>query len=399
MPVFVYKASDAKQQVIEGTLAAPSEQEVANVLKKRNLLPIKISLQKTKQSSSGTLPAIEKITFCRYTATMLESGLSLIEGMPVLKEETKNPLLKQIIDDIMYHLEQGQPMSAALKMYPKVFNQFFVTLVDAGEVSGTLSASFKFLEESLRAEYSLSQKVKSALMYPSIVFLAMGGIGYLMLFFIMPQIGQVFLRMGIPIPVLTEMIFTVAIAIAKFRYPAIILSLALMASLFIFIKKPAGKKLVFTIISPVPLVSRLLQQIDVARFCRIFSTLVSSAVPISQALEIALNSLSHPKFVGISEFVIKEVSQGKSVSQSFKQINVFPPLLIQMIAAGEKSGTLDTSLRDLAGFYEDEVAEAVKKSTEILEPVLMLGVGVGVGAMILAIIAPLYSVIGNLQGV
>jgi type IV pilus assembly protein PilC len=144
-------------------------------------------------------------------------------------------------------------------------------------------------------------------------------------------------------------------------------------------------------------VNHLLEQIDVARFCRIFSTLIRSAVPIIDALDISISSLSHPKFNGLAEIIIAEIKQGKSVSASFTSHQVFPPLLIQMLSAGEKSGTLDEALADLAEFYEEEVAEAVKKSTQLLEPMLMLGVGIGVGAMILAIIAPLYSVIGNLQ--
>jgi type IV pilus assembly protein PilC len=397
MPVYNYKASNLEKQVQEGTLAAPSEEEVSQTLKKRGLDPISIKLQKTKSNISGKLPTIEKITFCRYVATMLDSGLSLVEGMPVLKIESKNGLMKQIIDDIIYHLEQGQPMSAALKGYPQVFDSFFITLVDAGEVSGTLADSFHFLEEQLRAEYSLSQKVKSALVYPAVVFVAMAGIGYLMLFFIMPQIGEVFLRMSIPLPAITRAIFNGAIAIAKFRLPLIALSLVSTIALIIFVRKPFGRRVIFKAITPIPIINRLLKQIDIARFCRIFSTLVASAVPITQSLEIALSSLSHPRYAKMKDEVIGKVSQGKNISIAFKDSQAFPPLLIQMISAGEKSGTIDTSLKDLADFYEEEVSEAVKKSTQLLEPMLMLIVGIGVGAMILAIIAPLYSVVGNLQ--
>jgi type IV pilus assembly protein PilC len=397
MPIFIYKASDEQNQLIEGSISAPSAEEVSIVLKKKQLNPISIKANPPKINFSSSLPSIEKITFCRYTATMLDSGLSLSEGMPVLKEETKNSLMKQILSDVMYHLEQGHPLSMALEIYPKIFDHFFITLIKAGEVSGTLGASFKFLEEQLRAEYSLSQKVKSALMYPMVIITAMLGIGMLMAFFILPQIGEVFLRMTIPLPPLTKSLFTTAVAISHYRIQIIIAMIVSIIFLIIFIKMPIGKKTLFKLISPIPAVNNLIQKVDMARFCRIFSTLIASAVPITDSLTIALSSLSHPKYSRLSTQVIEEIMHGKGMAPTFKDLKVFPPLLIQMISAGEKSGTLDTSLKDLADFYEEEVSEAVKKSTQLIEPIVMLLVGIGVGAMILAIIAPLYSVIGNLQ--
>lgn len=399
MPLYSFKASDQNNKVHSGTLSAPSPEEVSQVLKKRGLNPISIKKSKTNVKVSGGLPVIEKIAFCRYMATLINSGTSLTEGIPVLKEESKSPLMKQILTDVMYHLEQGQALSIALKQYPSVFDNFFITLVKAGEVSGNLGESFSFLEKSLRADYSLSQKIKSALVYPAVILVAMTAIGFLMFFFVLPSIGRVFLTMTIPLPTITKTIFTVSLAIASFRIPIIISSVVGIVLLFIFLKKPAGKKIVLKIMSPMPVINHLLEQIDVARFCRIFSTLISSAVPIIEAIDISISSLSHPKFNGLGEKVIKEIKQGKSLASIFTTYKVFPPLLVQMISAGEKSGTLDEALGDLASFYEDEVSEMVKKSTQLLEPILMLAVGIGVGAMILAIIAPLYSVVGQLQQV
>lgn len=397
MPLFIYKATDANNQIVEGTVVAPTAEEVSQVLKRKVLVPVSIAQKEKRLKADKALPTIEKITFCRYMSSMLNSGLSLTEGIPVLKEETKNPLMRQILDDIMYHLEQGQALSIALQAYPNAFDKFFLTLVKSGEVSGTMGDSFKYLEQKLRAEYALSQKLKSAMVYPAVVVMAMLGIGYLMLFFILPQIGEVFLKMTIPLPEFTRLIFTFAIAIAKFRYPLIGVSLLGAILLIYFMKQDKGKKLIIKAIAPMPVINSLLMQMDIARFCRIFSTLVKSAVPIIEALEIALSSLSHPKYLMLHDAVTEKVRQGKTVAAAFRENPAFPGMLIQMIAAGEKSGTLDEALADMSRFYEEEVEEAVKKSTQLLEPLLMLGVGIGVGAMILAIIAPLYSVVGNLQ--
>jgi len=398
MAIFNYKATDSTNQITKGAISAPNKEEAAQILAKKGLKILTLKAEPVKVDISGQLPDVERITFCRYMGTMLNSGLSLTEGVPVLRQEAKNPLMRQILEDISFHLERGQTLSAALSNYPKAFNKFFITLIKAGEVSGTLSSSFSYLEKQLRAEYSLSQKIKSSMMYPSIVFIAMIGIGFLMFFFILPQIGNVFLNMTIPLPAVTRTLFTVSLAAAKIKFLLMGLIVIAMVALVLFLKRPMGKKIITQIIAPLPVVSRLLQQIDIARFCRIFSTLVASAVPITDALDISLSSLSHPKFKNIAKNITQQVVEGKTVSTAFTTNQIFPPLLTQMIAAGEKSGTLDTSLSDLAGFYEEEVEEAVKKATQLLEPMLMLVVGIGVGAIILMIIAPLYSVVGNLQG-
>lgn len=397
MPNFSYKAADSQQKVVEGTLVAPNPEEVAQVLRKQGLNTILVKEAKAQAKVAGNLPPVEKISLCRYLSTMLSSGVSLTSGIPALKKESKNPLMRQILDDILYALERGQPLSNTFANYPKVFEKFFITMVRSGEVSGTLAESFKYLERQLRSEYSLSQKIKSSMIYPAIVFISMMGIGFLMFFFVLPQIGKVFLTMTIPIPKFTRTIFTISLTAVRYRYAIIAMIILMMIGLFLFIKKPAGKRFVLALISPLPVVSRLLQQIDIARFCRIFSTLVASAVPITDALDIALSSLNHPRYRNLATSITQQVTHGKSIADAFSNSQLFPAMLTQMLSAGEKSGTIDTSLADLADFYEEEVEEAVKKVTQLLEPIVMLLVGIGVGAMILMIIAPLYSVVGNLQ--
>lgn len=397
MPLFEYKATDSEHNIVEGTTTANNQDDVAQILERKNLKLLSVRTVDNSIKRTGSLPTIERITFCRYAATMLNAGLPLSEGMSVLQQETKHPLMKQVLQDVLYHLEQGQNLSSVFAKYPQVFDAFFVTLIKAGEASGTLADSFKYLENQLRAEYALSQKIKSALMYPAIVFIAMVGIGFLMIFFIMPQIGNVFLTMTLPLPPVTEAIFRFAVSISAFRYPIMGGSVLLSIAVALFMRHPTGKRLIIKIISPTPVVKNLIKQMDIARFSRIFSTLIASAVPITQALKIAVDSLSYPSYRTKAAALPTDVEGGKSLAAAFHDNQVFPPLLTQMIAAGEKSGTLDKTLADLAEFYESEVEEAVKKATQLLEPLLMLLVGIGVGAMILSIIAPLYSVVGNLQ--
>lgn len=397
MANFTYKALDTNKIVSSGVLSAKTRDEVAQLLTKKGLTPLSVKEVAEKAIIKGTIPQIEKITFCRYMGIMLSSGLSLSEGIEVLHEETKHPLMRRILGDMTYSLEQGQQLSSIFERYPDVFESYFLTLTRAGEISGKLAEVFRYLETELRAEYSLNSKVKGALLYPGIVFTAMLGIGVLMFFFVLPQIGKVFLSLKLPLPEITRMLFVVSIALSQFMIPILGGAVAGAIALFFILRRPGAKSVIFLFIRPLPLIRNLIQKVDMARFNRIFATLIRSAVPITEAVEISLNTLSWYEYRNLSKEIPEEIKKGKALSAVIKEHKAFPSLMVQMIAAGEKTATLDSTLADLASFYENEVEEEVKSLTQIIEPVLMLLVGVAVGGMILSIIAPIYSVVGSFQ--
>lgn len=398
MPIFTYKAIDAKNHLETNSISAKDANEVSVTLKKQNLRPISIRLENKKQDILNKVPPIDKINFVRHLSTMLSSGISLTEGVGILSEETKNPIMRKLLADTMYSLDQGQQLSSVFSRYPKMFDNIFITLTRAGELSGSLAETFKYLEAELRADYELSQKIKGALLYPGIVFIAMMAIAILMFFFILPQIAKVFLGMRLPLPAFTQFLFESSLAAAKYTWLLIIGVIVGLIAVFAFLRSDSGKKLIINLISPLPFVKNILKLVDLARFTRIFSTLIKSAVPITEALEISLSTMVWKKFQNLNKVIGDQVKKGKSLSIAFKSVEDFPIILTQMIAAGEKSGTLDTNLKDLSEFYAQEVEESVKKATTLLEPMLMLLVGIGVGGIILSIISPLYSVVGNLQG-
>ncbi len=397
MPQFKYKALDVNQRVVDGQIAAKNRNEAAGTLNRLGYTPLVVTQIQEKYQIKGKMPLIDKVTFCRYMGSMLSSGLSLSEGLLVLKDEVKQPLMSRILNDMLYSLEQGQQLSAVFEKYPTVFEPFFLTLVRAGEVSGKLAEVFKYLETELHAEYNLKSKIKGALLYPAVVFAAMIGIGILMFFFVLPQIGKVFLNLKIPLPTFTKTMFSVSMWLSGHFVP-IIISVMIFVTMAVFaLQKDKVRRLIFRFAEIVPLVKNLVKKIDLARFNRIFSTLIRSAVPITEALEISLDSLSWPEYRAMSKSISDEIRKGKPLSEVLKNKKAFPPLMTQMVTAGEKTGQLDSSLNDLAAFYEQEVEEELKNLTQILEPVLMLLVGIAVGVMILSIIAPIYSVVGNFQ--
>jgi type IV pilus assembly protein PilC len=397
MANFYYKAIDGAKNISEGYLSAAIREDVASILSRKGLSPVLVREEKDKIIIKGSVPAIEKITFCRYMSIMMSTGLSLSEGIDVLKKETKNPLMAKVLGDMSYSLEQGQQLSIIFERYPDVFEPYFLTLIKAGEVSGKLADVFRYLEAELRAEYSLNSKVKGALLYPGIVFSAMIGIGILMFFFVLPQIGKVFLNLKMPLPAFTKTMFTFSITLSNYMVQIILTIFVLGVLLVLSLRNRVVRDALFSLVRPVPVIRNLLVKIDLARFSRIFSTLIKSAVPITEALEIALSTLSLAQLRAQAKVFPDEIKRGKSLSLVIKESKLFPSLLIQMVTAGEKTAMLDTTLADLATFYEEEVEEEVKSLTQIIEPVLMLGVGVAVGVMILSIIAPIYSVVGNFQ--
>lgn len=397
MPLFAFRAIDSRNQVVQSTTSAIDRDEVAADLEKKGLTPLSIKALEHSSSPNKSMPLMEKINFCRYVSTMLKSGLSITESISVITEEATHPVTKKILDEFNFGIQHGQPLSSIMARYPNSFDNFFITIVKAGEISGTLAQSFSQIEVELRSEHSLKQKIGGALMYPAVIFIAMSGIGMVMMFFVLPQIAKVFLNLHVPLAAPTRLLFEISLVINDNKLTIIVATIILIISLIVFFKTKIGRRVFMLFFTPIPVVKNLLKQIDVARFCRVFSTLLSSGVPITQSLEIALNSLNYPQYRASASKVIAAVTKGQTLSAAIKEHRVFPPLLTQMIAAGEKSGTLDETLQDLGGFYEEEVEAGVKKATQLLEPTLMLLVGIGVGAMILSVITPIYSVVSSIQ--
>lgn len=397
MPQFVYKAINAEKKVVSGTISANTPTEGANSLSAQGLVVFSIAQKENASATKGKLPIVEKITFCRYMGIMLQTGLSLTEGIEVLARETKHPVMKRILAEMSAGLEQGQPLSHIFERFPAVFEPYFLTLMRAGEVSGNLAEVFNHLEAELRAEHSLKSKVKSALMYPAIIFIAMIGIGIMMFFFVLPQIGKVFLNLKLPLPAITKFLFQVSIFMSSQMLLIAVLTIVMIVAGVFALRTKQAQRIVLHILTIVPVVRALVQKIDIARFCRIFSTLIKSAVPITEALELSVSLLSYEPYRIAGEAIPNEVRKGRSLAQAMKERSVFPSLLVQMVAAGEKTATLDATLGDVASFYEGEVEEEVKGLTQIIEPVMMLLVGISVGLMILSIIAPIYSVVGSFQ--
>jgi type IV pilus assembly protein PilC len=401
MSVFIYKARNKQGKIIEDTIESSSRKEAANSLRSEGLQILTIKESKQSQTilqRMQKVSVLEKAVFCRYLSTMMKAGLPLSEAVDILSEETGNKKMYRILIDLEYSIKRGQKLSSVFVRYPEVFDPVFITLTRAGEESGTLEQSFAYLSIQMMKNYELTQKVKGALLYPAVIISAMIGVGILMVTFVLPRISKVFLRLRIQLPVTTKALLSISQFLGDHYLLVILATIIILITSIILLQLSKTRKTIIGAASKIPVVARLFNQLDLARFSRTLSTLLKSGVPILESIKVSVNLLTQRKFTKLAKTFEEEIQKGNSLSDALnKGEGVFPSLMTQSVKAGEKSGSLEEVLTELADFYELEVEHSLKSLTSILEPVLMLIIGVAVGGMVISIIAPIYSVIGNLQ--
>lgn len=399
MPLFTYKAKDKNGIVLEETIQGANKDEAASFLKADGLQILTIkSLEEGFAPWGKKISTAEKSAFCRFMATMLRSGLSISEAAEIIKQESENQKMKKILADIALQTKKGKSLSLTLSAYKNDFDPIFLTIIKAGEQSGTLEQSFDYLAKQLLANYEFSQKIKGSLMYPAVIVTAMFIVGTVMMIVVLPKISDVFLKMNIKLPLTTKLVLEFGL-FAGSHIPLVIfgiITLFFLLFLSIYLEKP--RNIIITILTKFPALKKMLNQIDVARFARTLAILLKSGVPIIEALEVAANSLTQPQLKKQAKSFTVGLAKGKSLSAVLEEERgQFPLIMIQTIKTGEKSGSLEEVLQELADFYETEVEYQLKRVTTLIEPILMLLIGLVVGTMVILIIAPIYSIIGGLQ--
>lgn len=400
MEIYSYKAKDAKGAILEDAIQAASKDSAVASIRSRGLqlLTIKKREGVGRGLFAGKISTSEKATFCRFMATMLRSGMSVPEAVDIIKEETKNKRFKRILSDLSFQTQKGKSLSIVFSQYTKDFNEIFLTMIKAGEESGTLEKSFDYLAVQLTATHELTQKVMGSLMYPAVIVVAMVGNGLLMMLFVLPRISGAFLKMDVPLPVYTVAMMKLGNFMGAHTILVLagtILSMALVGLAFLM---SGPRAIAVRFLAKLPLIRNIVKHIDIARFSRTLSTLLKSGVPIIESLDVSADTLTQKAFKREAEAFSQSVAKGESLSEVLmKNRKIFPSVMIQTIRAGEKAGTLEDVLKEMADFYEREIEYSLKRFTALLEPILMLVIGVAVGVMVIMMIAPIYSIIGGLQ--
>lgn len=399
MPLYKYKAKDKEGNILEDVVQAGSQKEAVSFLKSEEfqILTIKDLENKGLKIFEGSVSVSDKAAFCRFMATMLRSGLPLPDAVDIIGQEAQSKKLKTILFDISFHIRKGETLSSVISKYKTDFDSVFLTMIKAGEESGTLEKSFDYLAKQLLASYELSQKVKSSMMYPAVIISAMIANAMIMLGFVLPKMSDVFLSLNVELPPVTKFILSAGKTVGSnlaLTFGVFFAILFLVIILFVVRKT---REAILNFLVRLPVISKVMDQLDTARFARTLSTLLRSGVPIMVALDVSADVLRQPNLHKQAVEFSQGVAKGESLSDILKtKTRSFPATMIQTIKAGEKTGSLEVVLDELATFYELEVDYSLKRATALLEPLLMLIIGVAVGAMVVLMITPIYSIVGGI---
>lgn len=399
--LFTYKALQKDGHIIDGEKESENPQELAKALKDEGLVLISTrEKNKSKLSISfsfSTFKMHEKITFARNLGSMLDAGLALSRAMEVIARQTKNPKTRGIIENINEKVKTGSSFSVALENHPKIFNSLFVSMVKAGEESGNLADSFTNIASQLEKSYLLSKKVKGAMVYPGVILGAMTIVGFFMMTYIVPTLSKTFKELNVELPATTQII----IGLSDFLQNQIIASLIIIGLLItgsiILFKSKFGQKVLDIFVVKAPLFGELVKEINSARTARTLSSLLKAGVPYLQAVQITKGVISNHIYKEILEKAEKRVETGDKISQVFSDNEkLYPAFVGEMVAVGEETGELSEMLLKVAEFYENEVDQKTKNMSTIIEPLLMLIIGIVVGFFAISMISPMYSLVENI---
>jgi type II secretory pathway component PulF len=403
VPTYVYTAANNQGEVVSGELETPDKIAVSDYLNRQEMTIISIHTKKSSVESFdvdlfSSVSSQDRIMLVKHLTTIIKAGLTLKEGIEIVLYDTKKKKLKKILTEAKFDLEKGQSLSMSFKKYPDVFSPIFIAFLEAGEASGTLEESLEYLGTSLTKEYKLTQKVWGAMVYPMVLIFASIAIVAILMVFVVPKLIKVFSQSKNELPWITKLIVAISNFLTGNIY--LILGILIVVGVFVFYFRSAAffQKAVSGIMFRIPLVSGLYQKIILARFARILGTLLASGVTILKALDISSSAIGQNRYFDAIQNLKAEVVRGVSLGNAFRhQGEVFPYMLSSMVNVGEKTGKTDSILIDLADFYEDEVDNSLKNLVSLVEPLLLLIMGVVVAAIAFAIILPIYQLVGSVR--
>jgi type IV pilus assembly protein PilC len=360
-----------------------SEKTIKSTFNKINDLMLKFS----------RVPLKEKLFFVQHLGIMLKAGISLSIALKTLAEQTKNKYFAKVLNEVAAKVEKGSSFGDALNNYRKIFGELFISMIEAGEISGKLEKVLSQLFIQMKKEHALIYKVKGALTYPAVIVLAMFGIGTFMIIVVIPKITDMFAELNTELPLPTKILIGVSSAIVNH---GIITGVGFAIFIIIFIqilKTKKGKYFFQLIILKMPIISPIVKKINLARFARNISSLLQTDIMIVKTFQITANVLGNLHYRKALMDMSQKIKKGGKISETIKEYpSLFTPVVAQMVTIGEDTGELDNILVELAEFYEDEVDQIMENLPSIIEPLLILFLGLGVGGVAVAIIMPMYSI-------
>ncbi len=405
--LYLYKARSFSGEMISGAREAKNEKELALGLKNEGLILTAAEIKgQSKKSFLGSFSSlgiggvslVEKMMFTRNLKVMVSAGISLPRAIKILSEQTKSSKMKKALLAISEEILQGKSLSEVLAKYPHIFSELFCSMIKVGEEAGTLEKVLGVLAMQMERSHELKSKIKGAMIYPMVIVGAMIMIAILMMIVVVPKLAQTFVDLNVSLPLTTRLVIGISNTLSKFWYLLPLIPILIFFTLRYISATQWGKAAIDSLVLRLPVISQIIKQTNAAYTTRNLSSLIASGVPIVSALEIVSRTLGNSHYRKAIQDVADKVKKGSRIAQALEpHIRIYPLVVIQMIAVGEETGQTSEILDKLASFFEEEVSNATRNLSALIEPVLMLMVGVAVGFFAISMMQPLYSMLGAIQ--
>jgi len=395
MPKFAYSARTVSGEIQTGEIELPSRDEVMGWLNRQRLRPISINAKaKEINITIGTgIKTREVVIFTRQFATMINSGLPLVQSLTILAEQTENKRFQTIIAQVLQDIQAGQTLADSMRKHPKVFTELYVNMVAAGEAGGILDVILNRLALFLEKNDALARKIKGAMVYPAVMLIVVVLCTTILLWKVVPVFAGMFTGAGLQLPAPTRVVLALSNFLQHSMWMVVLVVIVSVFAVRQYYKTDGGKLNIDRLMLRMPVLGNLLRKSAVSRFTRTLGTLVSSGVSILDGLQITARTAGNRV---VHDAVMKSrasISAGATISEPLKESGVFPPMVVQMINVGEQTGGLDEMLTKIADFYDDEVDAAVTALTSILEPIMIVVMGVIIGGIVVAMYLPMFDMI------
>lgn len=400
---FNYQARTKEGEIQTGTIEAGSKEAAIEILQTHDLVVVFLEETSAIPFYARSLKFLQRVKvkeltmFYRQLAILFEAEVSPLDSLRILGEQIKNPLFKEIIFNVEKDVKGGEPLSQAMEKYPKVFSSFYVSVVRAGEATGTLHDVLKYLADHAEKEYNLTSKVRGAFTYPATIFAIFLVVGAMMMIFVVPQLASMLEELGQKLPITTRILIGTSKFLKSWFWLVALIIIGLVVGIRRFIKTEKGRIILDTIKIKIPVFKDVFKKIYLARFSENLRTLLKGGIPILKALDISGEVVGSKIYQNIITEAREKVRVGETINSAFSSYpKEIPPLVTQMIGVGEKTAQLDTILEKLASFYQQEVDRVVNNMTQLIEPLMILILGGGVGLLVSSILMPIYNIASGL---
>lgn len=402
---FVFKAKNQTGKYESGTINAPNKDAAIALLQRENLLPISIKEESANRNDlvKSVLRYYDKVNdkelvvFFRQLSILIEGRVPIVVALNAIKEQSDNAYLGRVVQEMVEDIEDGMPLSNTMEKQPDIFSNLAINVVRAGETSGDLKKSIEYIAENIEKNYVLSSRVKSALIYPAIVMTVFFVIGFLVITFIIPKLTLIIKDLNADVPWYTKVLIVTGDFMAKYWWAVAIAILGFIAGLLYYIKTEDGKREWDQVKLKLPVFGSVFRSVYIARLAQNLAALLSSGIPIIRALTIVGEVVNNDVYKEILIQAAEEVKRGGTISNVFGKTALMPPMVTQMVKIGEESGKIDAVLVHIANFYDRENETITKNLSTLIEPLLMVVIGIAVGFMSFSVLMPIYNIAGQIK--